>query len=163
MAFFKFSKEDVDEQQGFELLPAAKYIAVITDSEWKETKDGNGHYLALTFEIIGPEFAGRKVFENFNLDNVNDQASKIAARQFRDLCDAIDARKFCDEMYEASSMEELQGFLDSMPEAIFNQPVEINVGVQKSKDPQYSDNNKIKAYAAVKKLDSAPPKWKDKK
>lgn len=160
MAFFRFTKEEIDNQQGFDLLPNGKYVAVVMDYDWKETKDKTGHYLALTFEIIGPECVGRKVFENFNLDNTNEVAARIAGRAFRDLCDAVGMRQFCDELYEVQSEEDLEKYLDTIPEVLFDQPVEINVGIQKSKDPAYNDQNKIKSYASVKKMDAEPPKWK---
>jgi len=44
-----FNAHSVEPMADFEPIPAGKYVAVITDSEMKPTKSGNGSYLELTF------------------------------------------------------------------------------------------------------------------
>lgn len=47
--------------RGFDPIPAGKYLAVITETEMKDTKKGGGQYLQLTFQIIDGPFKGRYV------------------------------------------------------------------------------------------------------
>ena len=40
------------EPTTFEALPAGRYLAAITDSEMKPTKNGDGRYLQLAFTVL---------------------------------------------------------------------------------------------------------------
>ncbi len=64
-----FNANNVEPQTEFDAIPAGKYLAVITSSEMKPTKSGNGAYLELTFDVIEGEFKGRKLWARLNLDN----------------------------------------------------------------------------------------------
>ena len=66
-----FDANTVDPASDFEPLPAGKYLAVITASEMKPTKSGNGHYLELTFQVIDGPYKGRMLWSRLNLDNPN--------------------------------------------------------------------------------------------
>ena len=46
-----FDANQVEPTTEFDPLPAGKYPAVITESEFKPTKAGTGRYLQLTFHI----------------------------------------------------------------------------------------------------------------
>ena len=56
MATLNFNANEVEPSKAFDPIPAGKYIAVITDSEMKETRAGTGRYLQLEFEITDGEF-----------------------------------------------------------------------------------------------------------
>ena len=62
----------------FEALPRGDYTAMITDSDIKETKAGNGLYVALTIEIIDGSYSGRKIWDNLNVKNPSVSAENIA-------------------------------------------------------------------------------------
>ena len=47
-----FDAREVEPQAAFEPIPADKYLVVISASEMKTTKAGDGSYLELTFQII---------------------------------------------------------------------------------------------------------------
>jgi hypothetical protein len=47
-----FNANQVEPATDFEPIPAGKYVAVVTASEMKPTKNGNGSYLELTFQVI---------------------------------------------------------------------------------------------------------------
>lgn len=79
---------NVEPSESFDVIPPGTYTAVAIDNEWLETRAGNGHYLKLCFEIVGPEFAGRKVWANLNLDNPNEKAVQIAMRDLAALKEA---------------------------------------------------------------------------
>ena len=78
MSTLNFNASDVEPNLGFEAIPAGKYTAVITDSEMRETKTGNGQYLWLEFEIIGGDHKGRKLWSRLNLVNPNPDAVRMA-------------------------------------------------------------------------------------
>lgn len=69
----------------FGALPAGEYKAQIVDSDMKPTKNNDGHYLELEYQVMGGEQDGRKVWCRLNLDNKNDTAVRIANEQFRSI------------------------------------------------------------------------------
>ncbi len=65
---YRENKES-SEEKSFDLLPAGDYHAVITESDYVETKSGTGMNLKLTWQIIDGNFKGRLLFENLCLLN----------------------------------------------------------------------------------------------
>ena len=128
MATLNFNANDVEPNVGMEAVPAGKYIAVITESQMKPTKSGNGYFLELTFEIIEGEYKGRKVWARLNLDNPNQDAVKIAKGELSALCRAVNV------MQPKDSAE------------LHNLPLEISVKCKKRDDTD-DINNEIKGYA----------------
>ena len=84
-----FSAHSVEPMADFEPIPPGKYAAVITDSEMKTTKSGNGSYLELTFQVIEGEFKGRLLWARLNLDNPNALTVKIARSELSAICRAV--------------------------------------------------------------------------
>src|SRR4051812_37745617 len=78
-----------DAGRDFEPLPAGAYDAEITNADVKDTRNGNGCYLALELSVVGPTHAGRKVWANITLKNSNAQAEQIGAGQLSALCHAV--------------------------------------------------------------------------
>ncbi len=70
------------------LIPAGKYIALITESQMKPTKSGNGSYLELVFQVVDGQYKGRKLWARLNLDNPNPTTAKIAQAQLSSICRA---------------------------------------------------------------------------
>jgi hypothetical protein len=83
-----FNANDVEPRGDFEALPTGKYTAVITASEMKQTKSGNGQYLQLTFEVLEGEHKGRKFWVRLNLVNPNAHAVQIARAELSSICRA---------------------------------------------------------------------------
>lgn len=73
----------------FAPIPAGEYPMRVTNSEMKQTNDGQGQYLKLEMDITDGPCAGRKHWENFNLVNKNPQAVEIAQRSLAQLCTAV--------------------------------------------------------------------------
>ena len=73
------------EPQSFEPVPAGEYILQITSAELKQTKSGTGLMVNVCFDIIGPEYQGRKIFQNFNIRNDNTVAENIGKQQLKAL------------------------------------------------------------------------------
>ena len=84
-----FDANTVEPTTEFDPVPAGKYLAVITASEMKPTKNGNGQYLELQFQIIEGECANRNVWARLNLSNPNAQAVQIARAQLSAICRAV--------------------------------------------------------------------------
>ena len=84
-----FDANTVDPATTFDPIPAGKYVASITESEMKPTKNGNGHYLQLTFTVLDGQYKGRKVWARLNLDNPNSQAVQIARGELSAICRAV--------------------------------------------------------------------------
>lgn len=84
-----FNANQVEPATEFEAIPAGKYVAVVTASETKATKSGNGSYLELTFEVIEGQYKGRNLWARLNLDNPNPVAVKIAMGELSSLCRSV--------------------------------------------------------------------------
>jgi hypothetical protein len=84
-----FNANEVEPTASFEAIPAGKYLAAITDSEMKPTKNGSGSYLQLTFTILEGEYKGRVVWARLNLVNPNQTAVKIAQSELSAVCRAV--------------------------------------------------------------------------
>ena len=84
-----FNANEVDPAVDFEAIPAGKYLAVITESEMKPTKSGNGSYLEFVFEIIEGQYKGRNLWARLNLDNPNTLTVQIARAELSAICRAV--------------------------------------------------------------------------
>lgn len=78
------------EQRDYEELPNGDYQLEIEASDIVPTSTGSGTILKTTITVVAPEaLKGRKLFNNYNLENANAQAQEIGQRQFASLCRAI--------------------------------------------------------------------------
>ena len=77
------------EPADFSALPAGDYTAIVSASEFKTTRNGDGQYLALTFQIVDGPHKGRYIWHNLNLQNKNHKAEEIAQRELSAICRAV--------------------------------------------------------------------------
>lgn len=77
------------QQDRYEPLPVGDYLAMIVNSEEKQTKAGTGSYLKLEFEIVGEGHKGRKLWVNLNLNNPSQDAVRIAQGELSSICKAV--------------------------------------------------------------------------
>jgi hypothetical protein len=89
MANLNFNANNVEPAADFDPIPAAKYVAVITNSEFKPTKNGSGNYLELTFQVIEGQYKGRLIWARLNLEHQNEMTSKISRGQLAAICQAV--------------------------------------------------------------------------
>lgn len=87
-----FSADDY-AGEGFGVIPNGDYEAILVDIEEKKTKAGTGVYFKATLQLVGGEYDGRMVWENFNVVNPNSDAERIGRAQFADLCRAVNVIK----------------------------------------------------------------------
>lgn len=136
MSFLNFNAEEVEPNKPFEPIPAGDYIGKVVSSEIKPTASGTGEYLKIEIEVLGPTFAGRKVFDQLNIRNENTEAERIGRSQLSALCHAIGVLRVSDS-------NELHG-----------KPFSFKTTIEKDATGQYGDKNKIKGY---KKTEGAIP------
>jgi len=120
-----------------EPIPAGEYLAQIVESEMKPTKAGTGEYLRLVWEIVKGQYKGRKLFDNLNVQNPNDEAVRIAKATLSAICRAVGVGKLTDS-------QQLHG-----------KTVLLKVKIQTSKDTGDLEN-RIRAYSP-KPDGSLPP------
>jgi hypothetical protein len=144
-----FDANNVEPQTGFEPIPVGKYPAIITESEMKATKSGEGEYLQLTFEVVGEQYKGRRLWARLNLKNKNETAVKIAQAELSAICRAVGV------MTPSDSSQ------------LHNIPLQIDVGMEKNKE-NGEMTNRLKGYhpaagaahsapVVAAKIASAPP------
>ena len=138
MQFNNFNANDIPEQDSFEPIPAGWYTAMITESEEKPTKSGNGSYLQLRLDIINGEFENRVIFERLNLDNPNQTAVQIAQRTLASICRAVG-------IMQPKSSDDLK-----------DTPFMVKVGIQPASG-NYEASNNVKGYAPVDGAQKATP------
>lgn len=127
-----------DKPQEFAPIAAGNYVAAIIESDMKTTSAGTGEYLKLTWEIIEGPMKGRKLFENLNLQNPNQQAVEIARGSFAAI------RKATGVIAPKDSVD------------LHNIIVVIKVGVEKRKDTG-NLQNRIKGYSSIKENNESKP------
>ena len=93
MAGLNFDANQVAPTTDFEPIPAGKYLAVITGSEIKPTKSGNGSFLELTYQVLDGQYKGRLLWARLNLDNPNRQAVEISRGQLSTICRSVGVMK----------------------------------------------------------------------
>lgn len=125
-----FDASEVEPSTGFEPLPEGKYTAIITESEEKTTRRGDGSYLSLKFQIVEGKYQNRTLFANLNLDNPNKVAVDIARADLSAICRAV-------------------GVLQPQESAeLHNKPMVITVKCKKRDDTGDIQNN-ISGYSKV--------------
>ena len=124
--------EVVDED--FSVLAPGEYPVIVEESEFRDTKAGDGKYLFLQLSVIDGQGKNRKLFDRLNLDNPNAQAVEISKKQLASLCRAVGKQKIAD----SSELHDI--------------PVTARVEIRKGTNG-YEDSNDIKGY---KKYHAAP-------
>ena len=69
---------DTSDDRGFEPLPQGKYNAMVSKVEERLTQSGV-NMLVLECTVMDGEFANRKIWWNFHLNNKSEQAVKISS------------------------------------------------------------------------------------
>ena len=84
-----FDATEVAPAVPLEVLPPGKYLAHLIESEMLPTKAGDGQLLKLVFEVLEGPSARRKIFDQLNLVNRNEQTVEIAQRHLSAICHAV--------------------------------------------------------------------------
>lgn len=142
MPSLNFNANEVEPNAGFDPIPAGKYIAAITKTEMKPTKNGSGNYLELTFTVLDGEYRNRTVWARLCLNHPNAQTVKIARGELSAICRAVGV------MTPRDSAE------------LHNIPLQITVRCKKRKDTD-EITNEIKGYAPKSAATGVPQQAAD--
>jgi hypothetical protein len=85
-----FDASKVEPAVPFEVIPAGKYLAMISSSEMKPNNAGTGRFLELAFTIIEGNHKNRTLRARLNLENPNELATKIAQSELSAICRAVE-------------------------------------------------------------------------
>lgn len=135
MSIINFDASQVAPSQALDPIPAGWYNAAIDQSELKPTKDGSGMYLEVRFTVLDGQYAGRKVFHNFNIRNNNAQAVEIAYKDLSAICHAVG-------ILQCQDSEQLHG-----------RPLRAKVTLKPS-DGTYEARNEIRGYKNINDADA---------
>ena len=133
MATLSFDATSIDTSS-HDPIPAGVYEALITDSEIRATRAGNGKGINFTFEILSGPHKGRKVWAWINFQHPKAEAQRIGQEELARLCKAVGVGKLDDTAQ------------------LHNLPMMITVGIDKD-DPT---RNVIKGYRAKEGAAAAP-------
>ncbi|WP_437226066.1 DUF669 domain-containing protein [Planctomicrobium sp. SH661] len=89
MAALNFDAQTVEPNDSFDPIPNGDYLCIITTSEMKPTKAGDGAYLELELQVIEGPYQGRKLWDRLNLNNANETTVKIAKGTLSAICRAV--------------------------------------------------------------------------
>jgi len=129
----------------FELITNGWYEAEVIDSEVKNSVISGNDYLNLTWMITGagdggdPQFTERRVWQVLSIFHPTDSVRE------RSLGDLI-------SIAQAAGVD---GYEDT--DDITGARLQIKIGTQKSKDPQYGDKNVVRGYQTTNLAAAAPP------
>lgn len=130
-----FNAEEIEPSVPFEILPPARYTVIVSASEVKDAKSGNGQYVKLEYTIVDGEHANRKVWSQHNIVHNTPKAEQIGREQFSAVCHAVGVLR------------------PKATEDLHDKPLVIEVGIEKG-DDKYPDKNVVKAWL---KSDATPP------
>ena len=145
-----FDANTVEPSSTFDPLPAGKYLAAITGTEMKPTKDSTGSYLNVELTILDGPYKDRKVWDRLCLNHPNAQTVKIARGNLSAICRAVGV------MQPSDSVE------------LHNIPLVVTVKLKKREDTGEL-TNEVRGYAkkdtaAGKPQQAAPtdntPPWR---
>lgn len=122
---------DVEEKQQIDTLPEGWYDAMIENVEVRSTKSGTGAYFAVTYNIVGNNYANRKVWGNVTYKNPNATAEKIGRSQI-------------------IRMAAAGGIKDSLTDSdqLIGLKMSIKVGTTPATD-QYAARNEVKDWKSI--------------
>jgi len=133
----EFNADQYEEPQSFEPLPPGEYPAQVVDSDIKDTKANDGSkYVKLQWEVLDGQYAGRRVFANYNIINNSPKAQEIGEREFASACRGM-------SKLHVTDTEELHAI-----------PVIIKLKIEPGKNG-YGPSNRITAYKPAYKPASA--------
>lgn len=123
---FDLNEYESSGTRDYSPIPKGEYTIKCTDAEVKTTRSG-GEMIAATFEVVGGEHDGRKVWNNYNIHNDSEKAQKIGREQVASwarACGKPNATSF-DELLERKFI--------------------ASIDIEKGKDG-YADKNRIVGY-----------------
>jgi len=91
-----FDSDGYDDMSNFEPIPKGEYLVQVVESDFKTTKDQQGRFIELKFEVLNGEYKGRFIWTRLNVQNKNQMAVDIANKEFATICRAMGKGKITD-------------------------------------------------------------------
>jgi len=126
----QFDASEVPTLERYTPIPAGDYRAAIVKSEFKPTKNQQGQYLEVVFQILEGPSEKRMISARLNLVNPNAQAVEIARKELSSICHA------CGKIKVRDSAE------------LHDIPLVISIAITKRAD-NGEPSNEIKGYMSV--------------
>ena len=127
------------QETSFAPIPAGNYLAVVTSSEVKPLKSGNGTGVSLQFQIVDGQYANRRIYSNINIQHSNPKAEGIGQSQLSQLCHATGILQLKDT------------------QELHNIPVNIKVKIRvAAPGSNYDDQNDITGYESANGVSHQP-------
>ena len=105
---FDTSEVEVNAPAEYDPIPEGEYTLKALEAEEKETSKRDGSYIKVKYEVTKGEYAGRLLWQNFNINNPSEKAQRIGRQQlvaWATACgkpDADDTDKLLDKPFRAS-------------------------------------------------------------
>jgi Protein of unknown function (DUF669) len=119
------------------LIPDGEYVAEIVEAKVAQPKNGDGHFISLTWKLSDGDYEGRQIWQRVTFLHSNEQAQTIGRKTLKDVCVALGVNEHVKDV-----------------SVLLFKPARIRVGIEKDKTGQYEDKNRIKR---VLPLDGAAP------
>lgn len=129
-----FNSNDFAERTHVSVVPPGWYVMQIVDSKIVPTKTPGGARLNLQFKILQGDFAGRMVFQGYNVKNANPVAVNIAMEELAELSKAVGVPVWDDT-------EQLHG-------------IPFNMKVKCKAEPGYDVRNEPQIYQHIQNMDN---------
>ena len=84
-----YNTADLPSSSGVVLIPPGYYQAVIIESEFKQTANGNGQFLALKVVLTQGQYANTEFIERLNIVNPNEKTVEIAYKTLARIAEAV--------------------------------------------------------------------------
>lgn len=130
----------VDARDNYSPFPAGDYCMQAVEVETKQSSAGNT-MVAAKFVVVDGEHAGRKIFENYNIQHHNHQTVEIALKSIKQWLMACGGTG--EERLTLGLLKSLEG-----------REFMARVAIEKDKSGQYGDKNRIRGF---KPLEGATP------
>lgn len=96
MVQLNFDANQVAPLAEYTVLPEGQYLVEITQSQYKQTKAGDGNYLELEYTVLDGEHKGSLHWDRLCLDHPSPKATKRANAALSAVCHAIGVMSFRD-------------------------------------------------------------------
>lgn len=127
-----FNANEVEPNEGFDVLPEGKYQVIIIDSERRTTNDGKSDYLWFELEVVSESGKGRKIWDRLYIwHDSSEKSREIAKGTLSSICRAVGVLTPNDTM------------------DLHNRPMEVSLKIRKQEG--YGPQNVVSRYAPVKR------------
>ena len=129
---FNLNLTDVEDDTGIDVMPGGDYEMVATTWEAKKSQKQGYKMINVTYDVVGPKYQGRKVWQNYMLEGNGLNVSKSQLRNWRKAMGM-------DPDVEAFGIEQLE----EMMNVPFLATLRVEVGGDKDDGTKWADKNVI--------------------